>query len=155
MDAKMDPDRLRREEFKRKENEDKARLLREARASEVAQRKIEAVAAAEVKRKRELEREAAREALQKMEKTVDINENTRFLEDLEMLKSAPEQSLLGEISPDGDQNGLGSFNLHSRNSPLELLGLYMKDDDDEEEGELHHIKDVPDDAEEGEILIIY
>ncbi|KAG9130776.1 hypothetical protein Leryth_012693 [Lithospermum erythrorhizon] len=152
-DEKMDLDRLKleREEFERKKKEDKARLLAEARAAEVAQREVEAEAEAEAKRKRELEREAARQALQKMEKTVDINENTLFLEDLEMLSSAPEPSLLGVPSPDDDQNALGSFNLKASGNPLEHLGLYMKDDDEEEEGDPQHIKDMSHASEKGNI----
>ncbi|GAA0138973.1 DNA-binding transcription factor [Lithospermum erythrorhizon] len=152
-DEKMDLDRLKleREEFERKKKEDKARLLAEARAAEVAQREVEAEAEAEAKRKRELEREAARQALQKMEKTVDINENTLFLEDLEMLSSAPEPSLLGVPSPDDDQNALGSFNLQASGNPLEHLGLYMKDDDEEEEGDPQHIKDMSHASEKGNI----
>ncbi|KAL1193564.1 Transcription factor GTE8 [Cardamine amara subsp. amara] len=140
---KGDPERLRkeREELELQKKKERARLQAEAKAAEDARRQAEAEAAAEAaaeaKRKRELEREAARQALLKMEKTVEINENSRFLEDLEMLSSsAPEQlpSSADETSPERPLDALGSFNLRGSN-PLEQLGLYMKQDDDEEEPE--------------------
>ncbi|KDO69315.1 hypothetical protein CISIN_1g004033mg [Citrus sinensis] len=155
---KRDPEKLRieREELERRHREEKARLQAEAKAAEEARRKAEAEAAAEAKRKRELEREAARQALQMMEKTVDINENSRFMEDLEMLRIAQDEQLpsfTAEASPDHLQDRLGSFKFQGSTNPLEQLGLYMKmDDDDEEEVEppltaKEPIKDV----EEGEI----
>lgn len=56
----------------------KSRLQSEA---QIARRRAEAEAAAELKRRGELEREAAREALLKMEKTFEMDENYRFVED--------------------------------------------------------------------------
>jgi hypothetical protein len=92
-----------------------------------------------------------------MEKTVDINENCQFMEDLEMLRIAhhDEQllSFIEETSPDHSQNGLGSFKLQGSN-PLEQLGLYMKEDDEDEEEVVEPPSSVPDltkDVEEGEI----
>lgn len=73
-----------------------------------------------------------------MEKTVEINENSRFLEDLEMLRAAaPEQlpSSVDETSPDQSPDGFGNFKFGGSN-PLEQLGLYMKVDEEEEEGEI-------------------
>lgn len=74
-----------------------------------------------------------------MEKTVEINENSRFLEDLEMLRTAPTEqlalaSIVDETTPEDSQDGFGSFKFGSHN-PLEQLGLYMKMDDDDEEPE--------------------
>ncbi|KAG9158266.1 hypothetical protein Leryth_000391 [Lithospermum erythrorhizon] len=136
---KVDPEKQRRErgELEMIKRKEKARLQAEAKAAEDARKRVEAEAAAEVKRVRELEREAARQALLKMEKTVEINENSRFLEDLEMLSgSLPLEhlpsSIEEETSPDDSQDGLGSFKFGGSN-PLEQLGLYMKVDDDEEE----------------------
>ncbi|KAK3043302.1 hypothetical protein RJ639_002545 [Escallonia herrerae] len=137
---KQDAERLKleREEIERRRKEEKARLQAEAKAAEEARRKAEAEAAAEAKRKRELEREAARQALQLMEKTVDINENCQFMEDLDMLRAAPAEQLesfIEEASPDcNSQDGLGSFKFQGSN-PLEQLGLYMKADDEEDEVE--------------------
>ncbi|WVZ95248.1 hypothetical protein U9M48_041039 [Paspalum notatum var. saurae] len=91
--TKKDPEKLRREreELERLQREERARLQAEAKAAENARKRAEAAAAAkaaaEAKRQREIEREAARKALQEMEKTVDINEGSLFLNDLEMLGS--------------------------------------------------------------------
>ncbi|OMO87885.1 hypothetical protein CCACVL1_08697 [Corchorus capsularis] len=152
---KGDPEKLRmeREELERRQREEKARLQAEAKAAEEARRKSEAEAAAEAKRKRELEREAARQALLKMEKTVDINENSEFMEDFEMLRTANDEHLpnfMEESIPGHSQNGLGSFKLQG--NPLEQLGLYMKaDDEDVEDEPPHSTPDPVNDVEEGEI----
>ncbi|KAH9603791.1 hypothetical protein KSS87_018817 [Heliosperma pusillum] len=157
---KRDPEKLRleREELERRQREEKARIQAEAKAAEVARRKAEVEAAAEAKRKRDLEREAARLALQKMEKTVDINENCRFMEDLELLSAVPADNLssfMGDPSPKDTQNGgLGSFIFGATSNPLEQLGLFRKDDDeDEEEVETPHSAPnlAINDVEEGEI----
>lgn len=156
---------------------EKARLQAEAKAAEDARRKAEEKVAAEARQKRELEREAARQALLQvnypclnimlfsvkfthlcclqMEKTVDINENSQFMEDLEMFRSAPDEqlaNLIEETSPEHTQNGLGSFKFQGSSNPLEQLGLYMKkDDDEEEEPDAHSVPDASNDPEEGEI----
>ncbi|KAI3409010.1 uncharacterized protein J3R85_019887 [Psidium guajava] len=151
---KGDPEKLRREreELEMQRRKEKARLQAEAKAAEEAQRQAEAEARAEAKRKRELEREAARQALLKMEKTVEINENSRFLEDLEMLRTAPGDHLpssADETSPDHNLEALGSFKLGGSN-PLEQLGLFMKADEEEEEAEQPAFSNH-EDVEEGEI----
>ncbi|XP_020211485.1 transcription factor GTE10 isoform X2 [Cajanus cajan] len=154
-DEKRDPEKLRieREDLERRQREEKARLQAEAKAAEEARKKAEAEAAAEAKRKRELEREAARQALQKMEKTVEINESSQFLEDLEMLSSVHDErmpSFKEETNADEPENGLGRIKLQG--NPLEQLGLYMKaDDDDEEEDDLSPAVGPSNDVEEGEI----
>ena len=92
-------------------------------------------------------------AYMQMEKTVEMNENSGFFEDLEMLRCAPAEQLpssVDETSPDHLQDGLGSFNFRGIN-PLEQLGLYMKEDDEEEEVELPRVQDPVNDVEEGEI----
>ncbi|KAL3624317.1 hypothetical protein CASFOL_033133 [Castilleja foliolosa] len=155
-DDKVDPERLRREREEQKK--EKARLQAEAKVAEEARRRAEAEAAAEAaaeaKKRRELEREAAREALIKMEKTVEINENSRFLQDLEMLSSTvpPEQllpSCVDEASPEHSQDGFGSFKFLGGNNALEQLGLYMKVDEEDEEGEPLSIPNDMDDVEGG------
>lgn len=97
-----------------------------------------------------------------MEKTVEINENSRFLKDLEMLRTAPAEQLpssVDETSPDHSQECLGGFKFGGSN-PLEQLGLYMKDDEEEEDAD--PVSSVPpspvsasispvNDIEEGEI----
>ncbi|KAJ7974758.1 Transcription factor like [Quillaja saponaria] len=147
-----DPEKLRREKEKleMERRKEKARLQAEAKAAEDARRRAEAEAAEEARQKRELEREAARQALLQMEKTVEINENSLFLEDLEMLRAAPAEPLpssVDETSPEHSQDGLGSFKFGGSN-PLEQLGLYMKVDEEEEEGEPSN---PVNDVEEGEI----
>ncbi|KAL6545552.1 hypothetical protein OROGR_009426 [Orobanche gracilis] len=151
-----DPEKLKRErdEIERRRKEEKARLQAEAKAAEAARKKAEAEAAAEAKRKRELEREAARQALLKMEKTVEINESSQFMEDLEMFRSAqdePSQSFMEAASPENSINGLGSFKFQASSNPLEQLGLYMKNDEEEEEIEPQSNLDALNDPEEGEI----
>ncbi|OVA15377.1 Bromodomain [Macleaya cordata] len=154
---KGDPEKLRREkeELERLKREEKARLQAEAKAAEDARRQAEAEAAAEAKRRRELEREAARQALQKMEKTVEINENCRFLEDLEMLRAPAAEHLpssVDETSPDHSEDVIGSFKFQGSTNPLEQLGLYMKvDDEEEEEVQPDSASDPVNDVEEGEI----
>lgn len=90
-----------------------------------------------------------------MEKTIEINENCQFLEDLEMLRAAPTDlpCSVAETSPDLSQDGIGSFKFRVSSNPLEQLGLYMKVDDEEEdeEGEPHGGPGPVNDVEEGEI----
>ncbi|XP_027101957.1 transcription factor GTE8-like isoform X2 [Coffea arabica] len=154
---KGNPEKLRREreELELQKKREKARLQAEAKAAEDARRQAEEEAAAEARKKRELEREAARQALLQMEKTVEINENSRFLEDLEMLRSGPLEQLpssVDETSPDHLQEGFGSCFKFGGNNPLEQLGLYMKVDEEDEEGEPPNaLGSVNDDVEEGEI----
>ncbi|XP_062109057.1 transcription factor GTE8-like isoform X2 [Humulus lupulus] len=151
-----DPEKLRREreELELQQRKEKARLQAEAKAAEDARRRAEAEAAAEAKRKRELEREAARQALLQIEKTVEINENSRFLKDLEMLRTAPAEQLpssADETSPDHSHDGLGGFKFGGTNA-LEQLGLFMKEDHEEdEEVELPCVPRSFNDIEEGEI----
>lgn len=153
---KVDPEKLRleREELERRQKEEKARLQAEAKAAEEFRRKAEAEAAAEAKRKRELDREAARQALLKMEKTVEINENSHFLEDLEMLRAPHNEdapSFREETILDESQD---AYNFKLQGNPLEQLGLYMKVDDEDDEEEVEPPTSAPeptDDVEEGEI----
>lgn len=147
-DEKADP--REKEQLEYQKRKEKARLQAEAKAAEDARRRVEAEAAAEAKRKRDLEREAARQALLKMEKTVEIDEASRFLKDLEMLRAVdpnpnPDPSSLDEISPEheSEEDALGSFKFGATNA-LEQLGLYMKRDEHDDDLELEPV-------EEGEI----
>ncbi|TVU43547.1 hypothetical protein EJB05_10026 [Eragrostis curvula] len=150
--TKNDPEKLRREreELERLQREERARLQAEAKAAEDARKRAEAAAAAEAaaeaKRQRELEREAARKALQEMEKTVEINEGSLFLKDLEMLGNVTGEQLpssVGETSPEALGFELGG-------NALAKLGLFMKNDEEEdEEGDSADGPAV--DVEEGEI----
>lgn len=159
-----DPEKLRREreELERRQREEKARLQEEAKAAEFARKQAEAEAAAEAKRKLEIEREAARLELQQMEKTVELDENTQLLKDLEMLRSSqPDHipSSVDETCSVHSQDGLVPFALQGRNC-LEQFGLFMRNEDEEEEeataggiaaGNAGGIAAGNGDAEEGEI----
>lgn len=153
--VKGDPEKMRldKEKLEMERRKEKARLQAEAKAAEEARKRAEEEAAAESRRKRELERQAARQALLQMEKTVEINENSQFLEDLEMLRVVPAEQLpcsVDETSPDDSQNGMGSFKFGGSN-PLEQLGLYIKVEDEEEEGDPLCVPNPVNDVEEGEI----
>ncbi|KAJ4981695.1 hypothetical protein NE237_032532 [Protea cynaroides] len=148
---KADPAKMQQEKerLERKQREEKARLEAQIRAAEVASRLR---AEAELKMQREREREAARIALQKMEKTVEINENQEILKDLEMfggysqLDQLDNEALGGDIA-DGLEVILGSLEGGRNGNALERLGLFMKDDYMEEEEE----EVLNGDVEEGEI----
>ncbi|XP_020887815.1 transcription factor GTE11 isoform X2 [Arabidopsis lyrata subsp. lyrata] len=153
---KRDPEKLRREkeEIELQKKKEKARLQAEAKEAEEARRKAEAQAAveaaAEAKRKLELERKAARQALLEMEKSVEINENTRFLKDLELLKTVKTDQLRNLRDVGSDSDGLEVFGFGGSN-PLEQLGLFMKHDEDEDEADLLAFPDPGNEVEEGEI----
>lgn len=82
-----------------------------------------------------------------MEKTVEINGTSRFLEDLEMLRTVPSEQLPSSVDEASPDESLDCFKFEGSN-PLEQLGLYMKVDDEDEEIEPPS-NDV--DVEEGEI----
>ncbi|KAL7212668.1 hypothetical protein ACSBR2_015365 [Camellia fascicularis] len=137
---------LEKERLERQQNEEKARIEAQIRADEAASRMR---AQAELKMQREREREAARLALQKMEKTVEIDDNLEILKDLEMLsRCSVSYHLRGSEGPDFV---MGPTVLGHFGNALEQLGLFMKDDyimgdEDDEEAILNG------DGEEGEIF---
>ncbi|CAO2152948.1 unnamed protein product [Urochloa humidicola] len=120
---------LEKERLEKRQQEEKARIEAQVKAAEAAaQRKVEE----EMRLKREQEREAARRALRMMKKTVDID-NSDFLKELEnfskTLQSNPPGKLIVEFVGGDLPPGLGS--------PLERLGLFMKQDfEDEVEQEM-------------------
>ncbi|VAH73884.1 unnamed protein product [Triticum turgidum subsp. durum] len=121
------------EELEKLQKEEKERLLAEGNAALEARR---AEAEAESKRKLDLEREKARQALQEMERTVEINDIVHP-KDLEMLGTVTTEHIMSsvdETSPEHSQDGLPSF-LPGSGSMLEKLGLFMKVDEEEEEEE--------------------
>ncbi|CAN7100861.1 unnamed protein product [Brassica rapa subsp. narinosa] len=74
----------------------------------------------------------------RMEKTVEINEGRRFMEDLEILRATGAEAdqlptFMKEMSPKFSKDMLGSFKMEGNSNPLEQLGLYMKMDEDEED----------------------
>ncbi|XAR66637.1 hypothetical protein NMG60_11012929 [Bertholletia excelsa] len=129
-----DPMRLKQEKerLEKQQREEQARIEAQIKEAEAASRLR---AESELKMQREREREAARLALQKMERTVEIDCNLDALKALEMLS--------------GSEPGLGPADGSSFGNPLERLGLFIKDDymgDDDEEAILNG------DGEEGEIF---
>ncbi|CAN1153797.1 Transcription factor GTE9 [Linum perenne] len=152
----VDPEKLQveKEKLELQKKKEKARLQAEAKAAEDARKQAEAAAAAEARQEREVEREAARQALLKIERSVEINENSKFLEDLEMLRNVPAEQLpssVDESSPEQCPDGLGGFKFAGDGNPLEQLGLFRKDDEEEEEVEPLNAVRHTNDAEEGEI----
>lgn len=87
-----------------------------------------------------------------MEKSVEINESSRFFKDLELLKTTTrrEQMRITREEDGFDVLGFGGSN------PLEQLGLFMKHEDEDEE-ETEPMVALPDhlctkeEVEEGEI----
>lgn len=92
-----------------------------------------------------------------MEKTVEIDENSAILKDLERLRSGPLDAMLGAAHDaghhsDGSPDGSSTIALQGGGNALERLGLFIRDDEDddephEDEGEVH----PPDNGEEMEI----
>lgn len=74
-----------------------------------------------------------------MEKSVEINENSRFLKDLELLKTVNTEHSTSIT----EEDELGVLGFGGSNA-LEQLGLFMKHDEDEDEAD-------PNEIEEGEI----
>lgn len=121
--SRMQKERERLEEEQRKE---KARIEAQIKAAEAASRRREQD---DLKMRRERERKAARMALEKMEKTVEIDKNASILKDLEILFGLP------------GRKGYPDF------KSLAQLGLYMKNDYLEEDDEDAILL-----GEEGEIM---
>ncbi|KAH6825572.1 hypothetical protein C2S53_016378 [Perilla frutescens var. hirtella] len=114
-----------RERLEKEQLKEKARIEAQIKAAEAASRRREQD---DLKRCRERERKAARMALEKMEKTVEIDKNASILKDLETLFGLP------------GRTGYPDFKTLAR------LGLHMKDDYLEED------EDAILNGEEGEIM---
>ncbi|XP_011096462.1 transcription factor GTE9-like isoform X2 [Sesamum indicum] len=135
---KSDPVRLQeeREKLEREQLKEKARIEAEIRAAEEASRRR---LQNDLKMQRERERAAARMALEKMGRTVLIDENVDIWKDLEMLCCGSPSDLL-------DGEGCDVMKVFHPGNLLEQLGLYIKADYLEED------EDATWDGEEGEIL---
>lgn len=84
-----------------------------------------------------------------MEKSVEINENSRFLNDLELLKT---EEQLTSVREGDDGDGMVGVLGFGGSNPLEQLGLFMKhDDEDEDEDDTPAFPDPSNEMEEGEI----
>ncbi|KAJ6949630.1 transcription factor GTE12 [Populus alba x Populus x berolinensis] len=141
---KADPMKMRqvKERLERRQQEEKARIEAQIRAAEAATRRREET---EMKRQREREREAARIELQKMEKTTGIEQNLDILKELEMLCgcSISLNYHFGSGRMEVVKGEIGAC----IGSPLERLGLFIKDDIEDVDEEF-----LDEDGEEGEIL---
>ncbi|XP_010929323.1 transcription factor GTE11 isoform X2 [Elaeis guineensis] len=143
---KVDPAKLQREREKleKKQREEKARIEAEVKAAEAAARMK---AEAEMKMQREREREAARLALQKMEKTVDVD-NSHLVKDLEDFGYPHHLDMPDEVVV----NFVDGFELQTYlANPLEQLGLFMKNEYMDEEVDNWISATDNGDVEEGEI----
>ncbi|XVF25561.1 hypothetical protein REPUB_Repub13aG0222600 [Reevesia pubescens] len=144
---KADPVKMQQEKEKleRRQREEKAKIEAQIRAAEAAARMKAEV---ELKKQREREREAARIALQKMEKTAEIEQNLEILKELEMLSGWSLSNNQLHCRKNGSEKVSGSYGGTGEN-PLHQLGLFIKDEyseDDDDEAVLNE------DGEEGEIL---
>ncbi|WCJ27308.1 Transcription factor GTE12 [Euphorbia peplus] len=144
---KADPVKLQleKERLEKRQREEKAWIEAQIREAEAASRQREEL---ELRKQREKEREAARIALQKMEKTADIVQNLEIVKELEKISGCT-LSYSFSFGRKGAEIAKREIEGAEFGSPLERLGLYIKDDD---------IEDVDDDVlnkdeeEEGEIF---
>ncbi|MCD7460155.1 hypothetical protein HAX54_042964 [Datura stramonium] len=129
---------LERAQLEKQQLEEKARIEAELKAAEVASRRK---AEADLKMQRERQREAARIALQKMERTVEFEDNLKILRDLEKLCKCCSEA--ENFTGNGD-----GFSIILGDNPLKRLGLCIKEDylNDDEDAILNG------DWEDGEIL---
>ncbi|KAF7840389.1 transcription factor GTE12 [Senna tora] len=117
-----------KERLERIQREERARLEAQIKAVEAAEKKR---AEEELKQQREKEREAARVAIQKMERTTEFN--LEIFKELEMLIGC-KLSCESWRCEKGSRIAIKSLNPQI-SSPLERLGLFLKDEymaDDEE-----------------------
>lgn len=85
-----------------------------------------------------------------IEKTVEINENSQFMEMFRAVDDKHVPNFTEETSPDhfpDELARLGSFNLQGSNA-LEQLGLFMKADNDIEEEEIEPLQSAAERAPE-------
>ncbi|GMI93518.1 hypothetical protein HRI_003021100 [Hibiscus trionum] len=139
---------LEKEKMEIRQREEKAKIEAQIRAAEAA---AKMKAETELKRQREQEREAARLALQKMEKTAEIEQNLEILKELEMLIGCCLSSYQfhGRKTGPSDREMGAAYSVVTGENPLHKLGLFFKDELllEDEEAILNE-----DGGEEGEIL---
>ncbi|KAK8664623.1 hypothetical protein V6N13_084401 [Hibiscus sabdariffa] len=137
-----------KEKIERRQREEKAKIEAQIRAAEAA---AKMKAETELKRQREREREAARLALQKMEKTAEIEQNLEILKELEMLIGCCLSSYQfhGRKTGPCDREMGRAYSVVTGENPLHKLGLFFKDEFFEEDEEAILNEDI---VEEGEIL---
>ncbi|XP_061356078.1 transcription factor GTE12-like isoform X2 [Gastrolobium bilobum] len=121
-----------KERLERMQREERARIEAQIKTAEAAARMR---AEEDLRQRREKEREAARVAIEKMKRTVEIEHNLEILKELEILSGCT----LSYKAPSG-RNGyrvaMKTLDKPHFENPLERLGLFIKDeytaDEDEE-----------------------
>ncbi|KAJ1414186.1 hypothetical protein SESBI_19036 [Sesbania bispinosa] len=123
---------LEKERLERMQREERARIEAQIKTAEAAARMR---AEEELKKQREKEREAARVAIEKMKRTVEIEHNLEAVKELEILSGCTlSYKALG--SRNEYKVALETLDKLQFENPLERLGLFIKDeytaDEDEE-----------------------
>ncbi|XP_023518898.1 transcription factor GTE9-like isoform X1 [Cucurbita pepo subsp. pepo] len=118
-----------KERLERKQREESARIEAQIKAAEM---ELQLKAEAEKKQQRDRDREAARIALQKIERTVELDQNLEILKELEKLSGGIlfVKHHCAKLKRSLDEGQL--------ENPLERLGLFIKDEflDEDEENHL-------------------
>ncbi|KAK7245608.1 hypothetical protein RIF29_40455 [Crotalaria pallida] len=144
---KVDPMKmqLEKERLERIQREERARIEAQIKTAEATARMR---AEEESRQRREKEREAARAAIEKMERTVEIEHNMEIIEELEIL-SGCRLSYKAVGGRNGYRAAIEALEKPQLENPLERLGLFIKDEDaaDEDEEVLNAAG-----CEEGEIF---
>ncbi|KAK8580568.1 hypothetical protein V6N13_143648 [Hibiscus sabdariffa] len=145
---KTDPVKMQQEKerLEKRQREEKAKIEAQIVAAEAA---AKMKAEVELKKQREREREDARIALQKMEKTAEIEQNLEILKELEMLSGCSlSNNQLHDLKNESEKASGASYEGICGN-PLQQLGLFIKTEYSEDEDDDAILNE---DGEEGEIL---
>ncbi|KAE9591361.1 hypothetical protein Lal_00038649 [Lupinus albus] len=116
--------RLEKERLERIQREERARIEAQIKTAEAAARMS---AEEELMHQREKEREAARLAIQKMKRTVEIEHNMDIIEELEVLSGCT-LSYKAMGNRNGYKAAMETWELPQLENPLERLGLFIKDE---------------------------
>ncbi|XP_047154636.1 transcription factor GTE8 isoform X1 [Vigna umbellata] len=115
---------LEKERLERIQREERARIEAQIKTAEAAARTR---AEEESRRRREKEREAARVAIEKMRRTVDIEHNMEIIRELESLSGCT-LSYKAMGGRNGYKVALDTWDKPQFENPLERLGLFMKEE---------------------------
>ncbi|KAK7331437.1 hypothetical protein VNO77_25662 [Canavalia gladiata] len=121
-----------KERLERIQREERARIEAQIKTAEAAARMR---AEEESRQRREKEREAARAAIEKMKRTVEIEHNMEIIKELESLSGCT-LSYKAVVGRNGYKVAMETLDKPQIENPLERLGLFIKDeftaDEDEE-----------------------
>ncbi|ESW19952.1 hypothetical protein PHAVU_006G168500 [Phaseolus vulgaris] len=115
---------LEKERLERIQREERARIEAQIKTAEAAARSR---AEEESRQRREKEREAARVAIEKMKKTVDIEHNMEIIRELESLSGCT-LSYKAVGGRNGYKVALDTWDKPQLENPLERLGLFIKEE---------------------------